>query len=675
MLLIRHGVSRCAPALLHAGVRWQSVHPRHGRVPPPPRLSSEVDRQMGGGVRGVRSKQLEKRDALLREIRTLCTRSSSVRAEVKALICESQDDIVINKMEYFFDNYSFKDKEIARFESCKGDTEETLDEFYRVFADWFYMHEAPRYSDMHRPWEWFPKARYMRRRIYFHAGPTNSGKTYESLERMMKARSGVYCAPLKLLAAQVCEKVNKAGVPCELVIGDEVIFNGSGEFISCTVEMCPLDETIDVGIIDEIQMIGDNERGWAWTRALLGLPAREIHLCGEPRAIPVIKKLLRAVGEEESLRIMWHERLVPLKITEPLSGDLRKVERGDCIVTFSRKQVYNIKNQIEEARPGLKVNIVYGALPHDVREAQTSEFNKVGDGANSVLVATDAIAFGLNLNIRRIIFSTVQKFTQGEMRALTHANVLQIGGRAGRAGCAFADCGYVTSLHNRDTAYVRKAFEQGAGELIQRAGLIPTADILGVYWNLHQDVASYYDLLKMFIKEVETEDIFFVCDMTRQMLPIAEMMEGLSFPIQEKIVISFVPWGDRSEEGAKLLRGWLEAHDREEVVHVGFDAPTPGTLLQDLERMFKWTECYGWLAMRFPMTFTQFDKCKHIKDSIVNLMKAELSRSDEDWQKVHAASAVGDVPADFNAKPIQDRRLVDLSEGKVRSRLEDLRKA
>ena len=343
---------------------------------------------------------ISEKDEVLASMRQLCTRSSSVRAEIKGLICESQDDIVINKVTQFFDTFAFTEDHIKQFKEA-DEADDKLEAFYSVFADWFYQNEAPRYSDMHRPWEWYPKARYMRRRIYFHAGPTNSGKTHDSLERLLKARSGVYCAPLKLLAAQVCEKVNAAGVPCELVIGDEVIFNGSGEFISCTVEMAPIDEQVDVGIIDEIQMIGDKERGWAWTRALLGLPAREIHLCGEPRAIPIIKKLLRSTGEENSLKILWHERLVPLKITEPLGGDLRKIERGDCVVCFSRKQVFNIKSQIEEARPGMKVNIVYGALPHEVREAQTQQFNKVGDGENCALVATDAIAFGLNLNIRR----------------------------------------------------------------------------------------------------------------------------------------------------------------------------------------------------------------------------------------------------------------------------------
>ena len=33
----------------------------------------------------------------------------------------------------------------------------------------------------------------------------------------------------------------------------------------------------EVAVIDEIQMIRDQQRGWAWTRSLLGLCAHEIH--------------------------------------------------------------------------------------------------------------------------------------------------------------------------------------------------------------------------------------------------------------------------------------------------------------------------------------------------------------------------------------------------------------
>jgi len=55
----------------------------------------------------------------------------------------------------------------------------------------------------------YPLARSKNRKIIFHAGPTNSGKTYHALERFIAAKSGVYCAPLKLLVAEVFHKCNE----------------------------------------------------------------------------------------------------------------------------------------------------------------------------------------------------------------------------------------------------------------------------------------------------------------------------------------------------------------------------------------------------------------------------------------------------------------------------------
>ena len=57
-------------------------------------------------------------------------------------------------------------------------------------------------------------------------------------------------------------------------------------------------------MIDEIQMIKDTQRGWAWTRALLGVCAEEIHLCGEASAIDLVKELMLVTGEEVEVLII-----------------------------------------------------------------------------------------------------------------------------------------------------------------------------------------------------------------------------------------------------------------------------------------------------------------------------------------------------------------------------------
>jgi ATP-dependent RNA helicase SUPV3L1/SUV3 len=57
--------------------------------------------------------------------------------------------------------------------------------------------------DIKFPHKWFPLARKMKRKIYYHMGPTNSGKTFEALTNLAKAKNGIYCAPLRLLAWEV----------------------------------------------------------------------------------------------------------------------------------------------------------------------------------------------------------------------------------------------------------------------------------------------------------------------------------------------------------------------------------------------------------------------------------------------------------------------------------------
>lgn len=63
----------------------------------------------------------------------------------------------------------------------------------------------------------YPEARAIQRKVIFHAGPTNSGKTYHAIQRYLAAKSGVYCGPLKLLAHEIFEKSNTAVCVCLLL--------------------------------------------------------------------------------------------------------------------------------------------------------------------------------------------------------------------------------------------------------------------------------------------------------------------------------------------------------------------------------------------------------------------------------------------------------------------------
>lgn len=160
-------------------------------------------------------------------------------------------------------------------------------------------------SDLRVPHEWFPLARLRKRKIIYHGGPTNSGKTYQAIQRLKQADpeqgGGLYCGPLRLLALEVYENLNKAGVYCNLITGQEQKELPFATHVASTLEMVKLQRAYDVVVVDEIQMICDEQRGHAWTKAVLGLQANEIHLCGGMEAYDIVKQIMDKTGDDFEL--------------------------------------------------------------------------------------------------------------------------------------------------------------------------------------------------------------------------------------------------------------------------------------------------------------------------------------------------------------------------------------
>jgi ATP-dependent RNA helicase SUPV3L1/SUV3 len=207
----------------------------------------------------------------------------------------------------------------------------------------------------------------MKRKIIYHAGPTNSGKTYSALLGFQKSESGVYCGPLKLLANEVYIKTNQAETACDLVTGEERKFaNETGQpanHVACTVEMCNLEREYEVAVIDEIQMIKDGQRGWAWTRAFLGVRAKEIHVCGDMSAVGLITELTMITGDE--IEVRNYQRLTPLTVEDHELGTFDKLLPGDCIVCFNKNDIYQTVSLLE--KKGHEVAVVYGSMPPGVK--------------------------------------------------------------------------------------------------------------------------------------------------------------------------------------------------------------------------------------------------------------------------------------------------------------------
>ena len=288
----------------------------------------------------------------------------------------------------------------------------------------------------------YPLARQMRRRFILHLGPTNSGKTYEGVGRLRGARNGIYLGPLRLLAAEQFETLNLNDVPCSLVTGEEQIRVPGSRVQSSTVEMADLKAHYDVAVIDECQMIADRDRGGAWTAAILGLCADEIHACASPDAEALLVRIIRECGDD--ITIVRHERMTPLVVEKAGFQFPASVRRGDALIVFSKARVHAVAAELK--RNGFRVSLIYGALPPDVRRDQAERFHQ---GDTDVVVSTDAIAMGMNLPIERVVFLESEKYDGDITRPLTDAEIKQIAGRAGRYGQY--EVGYVNAFGFRGT--------------------------------------------------------------------------------------------------------------------------------------------------------------------------------------------------------------------------------
>ncbi|GIY49736.1 ATP-dependent RNA helicase SUV3 homolog, mitochondrial [Caerostris extrusa] len=506
-----------------------------------------------------------------------------------------------------------------------------IDHAKQVFPHLECMEELKNISDLRRPADWYQEARIINRKLIFHAGPTNSGKTYRALERFITSKSGVYCGPLKLLAVEVFNKTNEKGTPCDLVTGEErhmvLPDNTPASHVACTIEMVSVETKYDVAVIDEIQMIKDPGRGWAWTRALLGLCADEIHICGEAAAIDLVKEIANQCGEE--LEVRKYDRLTSLTIENRALMDLSKIQPGDCIVCFSKNDIFNVSLDLE--KKGFECAVIYGGLPPGTKLAQAKKFNDPSHPCK-ILVATDAIGMGLNLSIRRVIFYSLMKPVinekgEKEVDTISPSQALQIGGRAGRYNTPFSE-GFVTTFRNEDLPILKNIMSKDV-ENLEKAGLHPTADQVETFAH-HLPHATLSNLIDIFISlcVVDTSS-YFMCD-TEGFKFLAEMIQHMILPVRARYVFCCAPINKKQPFVCSMFTKFAKQYSLNEPLTANklckmiggpFSAPKNLTELMHQEAVFDVLDLYLWLSYRFPDLFPDVDDVRSFQRQLDEIIQ------------------------------------------------------
>jgi len=538
-----------------------------------------------------------------------------------------------------------------------------------------------------------------------HVGPTNSGKTHQALQALAAAKTGCYAGPLRLLAHEIWDRLNKgqivpAGVTldssaaaddnggmdlldggahtkppvltkehnerfaraCNLITGEEQRIVAEDALISCTVEMLQFNRFLDVAVVDEIQMIADPARGSSWTAAVLGLCAKEIHLCGEETAVEIVKDLVEETGDE--LIVNRYQRLTPLRVANrSLNGDLKRIEKGDCVVSFSRSGIFALKKRIEDAT-NLRCAVAYGRLPPEIRSEQAALFNDPDSGFD-VIVGSDAIGMGLNLyvsdtrpfrthhshshrKIKRIIFESSRKWDGKREVQLSTSQIKQIGGRAGRYGLHgdSSDGGIVTTLYPEDLPAVKAAMDSDLPPIsgavlpihydtyttVQQATLVDRPQ----FTNVLETISLFSRTRHPYIhSENEHRGVGEFINTASNHLTMDDTMNWFLSPVSWRDDVAKAVATRFLEDHRMRLRVNLTKVLRQvkllrvlETTYSAIEAQTkvsdPRATLMTLETLHKSIILYMWMGQRMPIVFADLEEASELKEKTEKAMEFVL---------------------------------------------------
>ncbi|UKJ88491.2 ATP-dependent RNA helicase [Theileria orientalis] len=488
----------------------------------------------------------------------------------------------------------------------------------------------------------------VRRNVYLHIGPPNSGKTHEAISRLSKAKNGIYCSPLRLLAWEMYSRLNGSNVPCALLTGQEEVDNN--EHISCTVEMVPYERKYEVAVLDEMQMVGDTTRGYAWTKAFWGLKTHELHICGSNSCLTLAKKLADIRGDV--LELYKHTRLGKLKVLDNIVK-LESLEPGDCVVCFSRNEAFTLRDQIESTsyewdaigttignaprKNGDKAitSIVYGSLPPETRCKQIESFNKRD---TKILIASDVIGMGVNVSIRRIIFNKLTKYDGIESRVLNAAEVQQIAGRAGRYGLECGE-GQVSCVRKKDLPLLKELMNTEPPQ-IEKAVISPNPEIFEAFnVALNQATGSRHsvsDVTQLITSMAKMGNNFAMCDFV-QVNTVAKCLDGIKLPFEIYKHYLLVPVG--SSLSSLVVRAYAASHAllnrvkisnviNETCLELNFEELnriSANDEVKRLELLYEALDIYTWLSNKFPSVYVDKNAVAELKTKISGVLSRLLS--------------------------------------------------
>jgi ATP-dependent RNA helicase SUPV3L1/SUV3 len=474
------------------------------------------------------------------------------------------------------------------------------------------LENNPRFVHYHKLYP----ARRLTRRWTALLGPTNSGKTHRSIEAMAAAEHGIYLSPLRLMALENQERIESMGVPCSLVTGEEEIIREGATHFCCTVEEFARfrHQHWDVVVVDEVQMMADPQRGWAWVDALVSAHTPQLMMTGPALIEPSLRTLCDLC--EDKLVVQRTKRLSPVEVARHATT-LERLEPGSLLVAFSRKLVLELKGMLESA--GKSVSVVYGALSPEVRREQARRFR---EGEADIMVATDAVGMGLNLPAHTLCFYTDEKFDGIQNRQLNVQEVKQIGGRAGRFG--HHDSGEITALDPQTLKSIRRLFNSPDAPVdLSQFQVRPSIDHLSAISELMGEPSLLRAWLT-FNRNINYGEAF-ISILPDELAEWIELIDDPKIPLWLRWTFACTPIrGGFDSPASQHTQRWIKR------VAEGHAIPMPklllGADLASLESTLHVVETYLHLARSLPEHFPEHDDGEAARKLLNDAITRELSR-------------------------------------------------
>jgi ATP-dependent RNA helicase SUPV3L1/SUV3 len=465
----------------------------------------------------------------------------------------------------------------------------------------------------------FPLAREIKRELILHVGPTNSGKTYQAMQALQSADTGYYLAPLRLLALEGYEGLKSFGLDASLITGEEQILDEDATHISSTIEMLNFDVDVDVCVIDEVQMIGDRDRGWAWANAIIGAPAAQVIMTGSPNVIDAVQQLAEYL--KEPLTIVNFERMNPLTLLKHATS-ISQIRPHSAIIAFSRRDVLKLKQQLSRH---YEVSVVYGNLSPEVRREEARRFR---EGETEILVATDAIAMGMNLPIETILFYKAEKFDGVKQRELSPSEIQQISGRAGRYG--LKDAGHVGALRPEVLNILQKKFHKPPTNIAIPFNVMASLDHIKLVGSILEE-NSLFEILNFFVKNMKFSGPFRAANL-EGMLEAAAITDQFNLELTAKYHLACAPLNFKSPYIVAAYERYIRSIELHQSVHYFEPANLPQVAqstdeLLEAEDMAKEISLYLWLSYRFAELFVDKDRAIKSRGIINRFIENSLKQS------------------------------------------------